>query len=1095
MESSNLQPISRGLNIVEKTFNILSLLDLAGVVKSTTSHFGIPDYTIFLTKHVIQPNFLETGNDPNINDIEQPLQKLSSPILFYTNSKKVSLVCLTCVFKQQTNSPQNVLFPIPHKLTKASIKKHWKKLSLNFHNTKEDPVLSSRLRLCESLNLSMEIVDIEADKWDYRCLFLFLRNRYNHTMLQDGFMGSWSHYFEKIGIELAKDNLQGISQLPLIVGQSLKSKGFIYRIVLRSHSSKGVNSNEAITTLFSLNLWPVFLVFFVIFYIILYFAGMRSRLTWLIAELLEKGFRIRRLSSVVKFIIILWSFYSFFLRQMYCSTMYSILTKVSPPKVPSSLEELAFQSKIPLLTHTYDFLMPDFKMNENMSSSSNRYLRKYQPVMFVINDVINSVSSILKNKPLKNVSRNKVSLSAWQVPPDFAVLLYEEDMRVFTMLISALDALNEEQESKVVMNSLPHTFPRFRAWIMPNSFVAVYATREIAYLFESGIYQRMHQVKDSNRIISRFTSNLKMIGSEMVTHQGKENAAISKSNDSNSTEVDENILQKTSSKILLYETESEILSILCLTCVLKRPPDKQIFQSVIHNGQNNFAKSVASEWKRINTNFHNTKHSKSLSHQLKLCDELHLSEYLKEADADLWDARCLWLFLHKKYNHTLSLQRFMGMAHLYLATLYTTIPQNSSVLIHDDFKRISGHGLVAKGFIYRIIIRSQQAPSVSYSALLGVLDTNSGIVSIGIFFLIMLILYLRGMKSSLFWLFAELVEKGIRPKMLNKTTIIPITLWMFGTFFFRQLYSSGMYSNLTKVPLPKVPQNLNQLASNSRIPLLTHSYDFLMLNYTLTQEVSPGSLKIVNNFRMVLNRVRELLNRASSIAHNVPLRDSVEKNGTQLFYYKVPPNFAVLFLSDDMPIFYHIFSAFASMHRKSIQIMGNNCPLVFPRLKSWTMPNCFIADSVLKDTARFYESGIYDRLLLVRKANRIITRFNKNEKILDKIATKRWHHEHQQAGEFKHELSEEETSPRWASFIFSQQDQHSHHHSSQSQKDEFHSFSVTSLQLVWIVYAVCITAAVVILMVECVAWRIAKERKRREQKRLWKATFDYRYVD
>jgi len=268
-----------------------------------------------------------------------------------------------------------------------------------------------------------------------------------------------------------------------------------------------------------------------------------------------------------------------------------------------------------------------------------------------------------------------------------------------------------------------------------------------------------------------------------------------------------------------------------------------------------------------------------------------------------------------------------------------------------------------------------------------------------------------------------------------------------------------------------------------------------MLNYTLTQEVSGESVKYLENFRRVLNRVKELLNRVASIAHNIPLRDTVEKNGTQLFYYKVPSDFAVLFLSDDLPIFYQIFVTFASIHHKRIQIIGNNFPVAFPRLKSWIMPNCFITTFVIKDIARIYESGIYDRLLLVRKANRIITRFSRNEKILRRIATKRWHHQQNHFSDSENEkVDAEEMSPRWASFIFSQQqDHHRHHHS--SEKDEFHPFSITSLRLVWVVYVVCTTAALGILVAEFFAWRIAKEGKKFEEERIWKATFDYRYVD
>lgn len=596
-----------------------------------------------------------------------------------------------------------------------------------------------------------------------------------------------------------------------------------------------------------------------------------------------------------------------------------------------------------------------------------------------------------------------------------------------------------------------------------------------------------------------------------VTKHVNMEARVQYLNENLNSSTIEKFLQRISSRLLICENSKELL-IVCLTCIFKGHQTQVLFKleiaisEIIDQGY--IARSTMNRWRDLNANLYNTKENGLMLRQSKLCDEIYLSSNFTERDADMWDAWCLWLFLRQKYNHTLTLSAFMGLSHVYLATILdkypfnTVLPTGSASPFHEDLTRISGHGLVAKGFTYRIVVRSQNSSTtISLEGFAKILDSVSWIISGTVLIILALLLYASGMKSSLFWLYSELMEKGSRVRSLKLKICLPVILWSFSTFVLRQICSSEMVSNLTTAPLPRVPQTLADLAFHSKIPLLTHAYTFLMLNYTQSDEISPESMNFLKTFKQKLYRVTNLLNRASFIVNDMGLREA-EKEGIQMGLYKVPADFSVLFLNDDMAIFELIFKAFSRIyHRENVQFIGNNFPTSFPRMKSWVLPNSFLADFVIQDISSIYESGIYGRLLEVRKANRIITRFNTNDDILDATQKNDKNFKVNRNSSCNDEnfdndksAQKEEAQPRWASFIFSSGslDQRQGYN-----QNTFRAFSVTSLKLVWVVYMTCASIATGVFILEFIIVIVTKQNHKRLQRnaeRFWKAAFNFEYT-
>lgn len=542
----------------------------------------------------------------------------------------------------------------------------------------------------------------------------------------------------------------------------------------------------------------------------------------------------------------------------------------------------------------------------------------------------------------------------------------------------------------------------------------------------------------------------------------------------------EKLFLRISTKILFY-SDSGDLSVLCVSCAIKVLTSKGgrfTIPQVVENPA-----LVSELWAKLNTNMHNTENKDFGLRQIDLCNKInHLSYNLAGKDADRWDATCLFLLLRQRFNHTLSLDRFMGLSHVYLATLLQMDTSPLNHIFHDDSNLISGHGMQAKGFVFRVLLRSEDhfKSSMSTKAFVNMLDKRYWLFALVLLFCLAKTLQRGGLKISLFWLISELLEKGVRVRKTEFKIVVPVMLWSYGAFIFRQLYCSDLTSSLTTKLTPAIPSSLEELALQSKIPILSHSYDFLQLNYTQSMEISPESLNLLQFVRRKIYRVRDLLNRVSTIVQNIGLRNMVELDRHTLNYFKLPADFSVIFLEDDVPIFEFMFRAFSRIHGNKVLILGKDFPLNFPRLKSWTIPNSFLAKFVLDYVSRFYESGIYERLLNVRRGNRIITRFQTNHE------TELNYCRNGNCDHFDNEISSQPKhlkQTRWASFIFSsdktnkpdrQHQQQQQQRSSDTEQSDnknfasFRPFSVRSLRLVWIAYVACIILSFAAFLSECV---------------------------
>lgn len=491
----------------------LSLENVKNLIKPIKVLYGTPEYTIIVSQldKLETIKYTETfAASQALRKIENILEQLSSKILFSEMSTgKLHVLCIPCALKEY-GSPFRQSENLNYK-DKVQLQDHWTRLNSNFQNIKVDPELSSRLKLCHTLILNMNIPFKDADQWDYNCMRLLLRDRYNHTLSFEPFLGSVYSYFENIPAENLTRSLPTHHNLRAISSSGSMAKGFVYRIINRARDQPGL-SLKTFIDVGDFTTWFTYVLLIILLVIVLHFGGVTSITFWIISEALENGPILRNMKPGIMFTVFAWSFGTFIFRQLYSSEMYGNLTQLPLPTLPGTLDELAFKSEIPLLTHMYDFLMGNFTTGENLQPDSERYLMRYRQQLHVVNDLLNQIWPILRNLDLKDVrAKGTTVIPSYQTPVNFATLLYFDDMMAFEVLLTALDHIHEygwKFNAHIVRNNQEIIFPRLRSWTMANTFVAPLALRYIANIYEAGIYERLLIVKISNRIIARYEKNL-----------------------------------------------------------------------------------------------------------------------------------------------------------------------------------------------------------------------------------------------------------------------------------------------------------------------------------------------------------------------------------------------------------------------------------------------------------------------------------------------------------------------------------------------------------------------------------------------------------
>jgi len=91
------------------------------------------------------------------------------------------------------------------------------------------------------------------------------------------------------------------------------------------------------------------------------------------------------------------------------------------------------------------------------------------------------------------------------------------------------------------------------------------------------------------------------------------------------------------------------------------------------------------------------------------------------------------------------------------------------------------------------------------------------------------------MKDALFWIFASTLEQGeFRKGQISNKNKHLIISWLFTAFLFRNLYTTDLYSNLTKKPVAKnLPRSFKELVLNYNFPTLSTYIDLFYVKHLL----------------------------------------------------------------------------------------------------------------------------------------------------------------------------------------------------------------------------------------------------------------------
>lgn len=129
------------------------------------------------------------------------------------------------------------------------------------------------------------------------------------------------------------------------------------------------------------------------------------------------------------------------------------------------------------------------------------------------------------------------------------------------------------------------------------------------------------------------------------------------------------------------------------------------------------------------------------------------------------------------------------------------------------------------GFRYAIFVRKQESiTNRNVLALLSPFQLNEwGLILVSFVTLLLLLNHVTPKKNWMLYLVSIFLDQDGNSKYkLGLANSFLIIGWIFATLVFRNLYTSSMYTYMTKTPNPtNVPQTFNQLLHNSSIPLLS----------------------------------------------------------------------------------------------------------------------------------------------------------------------------------------------------------------------------------------------------------------------------------
>jgi len=229
------------------------------------------------------------------------------------------------------------------------------------------------------------------------------------------------------------------------------------------------------------------------------------------------------------------------------------------------------------------------------------------------------------------------------------------------------------------------------------------------------------------------------------------------------------------------------------------------------------------------------------------------------------------------------------------------------------------------------------------------------------------------MQHALFWIIASIVEQGSYRKdyVSNRNKHIIIS-WLFTALLFRNLYTTDLYSNLTRKPIAKdLPKCFKELVLNYTFPTLS----FRIVTYYYVNKLTNNRKNFVGKedyFRTIFHRFNkraywlEDIRKPNNLVKFITGQRGIKANKGMMdgrpYYTDVFPTwdrFALLYeVKNDMPMSAPYMKPFFQAYGGLDLYRNNEVPVLVSPILWYFHSNHFFSKTFFTGIANLQESGI-----------------------------------------------------------------------------------------------------------------------------------------
>lgn len=189
-----------------------------------------------------------------------------------------------------------------------------------------------------------------------------------------------------------------------------------------------------------------------------------------------------------------------------------------------------------------------------------------------------------------------------------------------------------------------------------------------------------------------------------------------------------------------------------------------------------------------------------------------------------------------------------------IRAFYTVINIASEDPDSPKFPQYSPYGASFHGYRYSVFINTQnnnkKASDLNALRLLSPFSFIEWVVLIANVMILGCILKASGIQRVFFWLYGILVEQDdTKCKYITKVNWYLVFFWLYGSYLIRALYTSSLYTYMTKEPGPtEIPTSFYELVFNNSMQILgsiVSNHDFSMIGI-LKASSSISYVKLFN---------------------------------------------------------------------------------------------------------------------------------------------------------------------------------------------------------------------------------------------------------